>query len=209
MASKPLQTLRRFFRRNEDATDDLRIDESIPGWMTRSELELIARVARAVPANGTIVEIGSWGGRAAGHWAANSDPSVAIYCMGPFDHILHHFSFAHNPGDASNVREPASGGIFAEQTREWAHRLTPIAQLSPPPRWDRPADVIFVDGDHTGEGVTRDLRFWIDHLKPGGRLLGHDWDDPRVREAVEAFAAERGFTAAPHPGTYIWELRPA
>src|SRR4051794_10189854 len=116
MASKPLQTLRRFFRRNEDATDDLRIDESIPGWMTRSELELIARVARAVPANGTIVEIGSWGGRSAVHWAANSDPSVAIYCMDPFDYILDDFSFAHIQGDASNVRDRPSGEIFAEQT---------------------------------------------------------------------------------------------
>jgi predicted O-methyltransferase YrrM len=207
MAFKALRTLRRVFRRNDETTHDLRIDESIPGWMTRPELEVIARAARAVPANGTIVEIGSYAGRSSVHWAANSDPSVEIFCIDPFDAVIDDFSFAHIQGDASNVRDRPSGEIFAEQTRDWAHRLTPLAQLSPPATWERPADVIFVDGDHTAEGVTRDLRFWIDHLKPGARLLGHDWDDARVREAVEAFAAERGLTASPHDGTNIWELR--
>jgi precorrin-6B methylase 2 len=209
MASKPLQLLRRLTRRGEDRPDGLWIDESVPGWMTRPELEVIARAARSVPADGVIVEIGSYAGRSSVHWAANSHPSVAIYCIDPFDAVIDPYSLERIQGEASRVEGRPSGELFAEQTREWADRLVPLAQLSPPPSWDRPADVIFVDGDHTPEGVTRDLRFWIDHLKPGGRLLGHDWDDPRVREAVEGFAAERGLTVAPHPGTYIWELGPA
>jgi hypothetical protein len=75
-------------------------------------------------------------------------------------------------------------------------------------RWGLAADVIFIDGDHTPEGVTRDLAFWIDHLKPGGRLLGHDWDDARVRSAVDTFAGRQGLTAVSHAGTHVWELCP-
>jgi hypothetical protein len=185
------------------------IDESVPGWMTRPELEVIARAAAAAPSGGVIVEIGSFAGRSSVHWAANSDPSVRIFCMDPFDAIVDEFSLAHIQGDAASVPGRPSGELFAQHTAAWAQRLTPVAQASPPPSWDVPADVIFVDGDHTSEGVTRDLEFWIDHLKPGGLMLGHDWDDLRVREAVETFAAAHGSTARDHPGTNIWQLYPA
>jgi MMP 1-O-methyltransferase len=200
-----VNVLRRILRRDRPW-----IDEAVPGWMTRPELEAIARVAAAVPRDGVIVEIGSFAGRSSVHWAANSHPSVAIFCIDPFDAIVDEFSFAHLQGDPAGVQGRRSGELFAEHTRPWADRLTALAQPSPPPDWDRPADVIFVDGDHSFEGVTRDLEFWIAHLKPGGRLLGHDWDDARVREAVEGFAARQGLRARPHPGTCMWELeRPA
>jgi predicted O-methyltransferase YrrM len=187
---------------------ELWIDERIPGWMTRPELEVIARAAATVPKDGVIVEIGSFAGRSSVHWAANSDPSVRIFCMDPFDAIVDEFSLAHIQGEADDVAGRPSGELFARHTSDWAARLTPIAQASPPPSWDQPADVIFVDGDHTAEGVTRDLEFWIDWLEPGGTLLGHDWDDARVREAVEAFAAARGAGAWPHPTTNVWQLYP-
>jgi hypothetical protein len=40
-------------------------------------------------------------------------------------------------------------------------------------------------------------------------MLGHDWDDLRVREAVEAFASRCAFAARKHPSTNIWQLYPA
>jgi len=203
------KTLRRLARRSRPSAprnDALWIDETVPGWMTRPELEVIARAAALAPADGVIVEIGSFAGRSSVHWAANSDPSVTVYCIDPFDYVIDDYSYRHIQGVAAGVRGRPSGELFAEQTRDWADRLTAVAERSPPESWDVPADVIFVDGDHTPEGVTRDLRFWIDHVKPGGRLLGHDWDDARVRGAVETFATEQGLTARVHEGTYIWEL---
>jgi hypothetical protein len=189
-----------------DVRRGARIDDRVPGWMTRPELELIARVAAAVPEGGVVVEIGSFAGRSSVQWAANSDPSVSIYCMDPFDMIVDDFSFEFMHGDREGVRGRPCGELFAEHTSAWANRLTAITQASPPPSWDRPADVVFIDGDHSFEGVTRDLEFWIEHVKPGGRTLGHDWQDAGVRDAVQAFAGRRSLVAVAHPRTHIWEL---
>lgn len=41
----------------------------------------------------------------------------------------------------------------------------------PPPR---PADVVFVDGDHSYEGARADFERWRELLRPGGHLLFHD-----------------------------------
>jgi predicted O-methyltransferase YrrM len=35
-------------------------------------------------------------------------------------------------------------------------------------------DVVFVDGDHSYEGVSRDVAHWLPALRPGGVLLLHD-----------------------------------
>jgi hypothetical protein len=148
------------------------IDESIPGWMTRSELALIAGVAADLPDHSVIVEIGSFAGRSSAHWAQNSRPTVVIFCIDPFDVVVDDFSFEHIQGDPSGVRGRASGELFAENMRTWAQRVTAVSETSPPSTWSRSADVIFVDGDHTCDGVSRDLEFWIDHLKPGGPPVG-------------------------------------
>jgi hypothetical protein len=211
MRARGLNALRRLLSPDPAAPPASRawIDESVPGWMTRSELEVIAAAARGVAQHGVIVEIGSFAGRSSVHWAANSHSSVDIYCIDPFEMVVDDYSFAHIQGDAANVRGRPCGELFAEHTREWADRLIPMAQASPPSDWQRDADLIFVDGDHTREGVARDLQFWIGWLKPDGRLLGHDWDDARVRESVEAFASQHRMAAHVHLGTQIWELIPA
>lgn len=49
-------------------------------------------------------------------------------------------------------------------------------------------DFVFIDGDHSYEGVKRDIRLWKPKVKKGGYLIGHDYyhhsgmDD--VRRAV-------------------------
>jgi hypothetical protein len=40
--------------------------------------------------------------------------------------------------------------------------------------WNKPIDFLFVDGDHTDEGVIRDWSEWHPFLKSGGRVAFHD-----------------------------------
>ncbi|MES2631665.1 MAG: class I SAM-dependent methyltransferase [Pseudomonadota bacterium] len=38
----------------------------------------------------------------------------------------------------------------------------------------RQADILFIDGDHRLEGVTRDFELWKDIVRPGGFIVFHD-----------------------------------
>jgi hypothetical protein len=46
-------------------------------------------------------------------------------------------------------------------------------------------DFVFLDGDHSEEGVRLDIACWRPKIRPGGALLGHDIAWPGVRRAVE------------------------
>lgn len=47
-------------------------------------------------------------------------------------------------------------------------------------------DFVFVDADHSREGVMADILAWKGKVRPGGRLIGHDWNMQSVRDAVAA-----------------------
>lgn len=40
--------------------------------------------------------------------------------------------------------------------------------------WTEAADLVFVDADHSYEGVRKDVRDWRQHIKVGGQILMHD-----------------------------------
>lgn len=54
---------------------------------------------------------------------------------------------------------------------------------------DMSMDFVFIDGDHSYEGVKEDIGLWLPKVKTGGYLCGHDYDSrPGVKQAVdEAF----------------------
>ena len=47
-------------------------------------------------------------------------------------------------------------------------------------------DFVFIDADHSTEGVIRDLKNWWPIVRDGGMMLGHDASWPSVRRALEA-----------------------
>jgi predicted O-methyltransferase YrrM len=62
----------------------------------------------------------------------------------------------------------------------------------------KPLDLVFVDGDHSLEGVRRDCGWW-EHVRHGGLILFHDYSpagskrpNPEVVQAVDEFAARLG-----------------
>lgn len=49
----------------------------------------------------------------------------------------------------------------------------------------RSVHFLFIDADHTREGVLRDIHAWLPKMAPGAIMAGHDIDSPAVRAAVE------------------------
>ena len=61
---------------------------------------------------------------------------------------------------------------------------------------DKSIDFVFVDADHSYEGVKADLEAWIPKIRSGGMIAGHDYTEefPGVIEAVhERFAGVLNF----------------
>ena len=70
-------------------------------------------------------------------------------------------------------------------------------------------DFVFIDGDHSYEGVKRDIHLWKPKVKPGGWLIGHDYyhhsgmDD--VRRAVSELLPSHKVETRNDQG--IWYIR--
>ena len=48
-------------------------------------------------------------------------------------------------------------------------------------------DLVFIDADHSENGVTQDILNWAPKVRPGGIVSGHDINWPSVKRAVDRF----------------------
>lgn len=59
---------------------------------------------------------------------------------------------------------------------------------------DQSIDFCFIDGDHTYEAVSEDIRKWYPKLRVGSMIGGHDYinaEHPGVKQAVDEFFGEK------------------
>jgi hypothetical protein len=71
-----------------------------------------------------------------------------------------------------------------------------------------PYDVLFIDGDHSYNGVTADIVNWYGGLAENGHLLFHDSHKPGVQDAIADFITahpEAQVLLAPFVGPSYWE----
>jgi predicted O-methyltransferase YrrM len=178
--------------------------------MSESNLKIIERLAWRAPRGGSIVEVGSFCGRSAAAWAASA-PETKIYCIDTWT-----LDFADlGPqgvktigGDHSRYR-----GTAKQTFDEMAKRFKNIIPLqgSSTTEWNlKPADLVFIDGDHGQAAVTSDLEHWSKRLSSGGLLCGDDFRTEAswitVIKAVTNFALARGYDLFVPRGTTIWVL---
>lgn len=50
---------------------------------------------------------------------------------------------------------------------------------------DASLDFVFIDGGHTEAQVRADIAAWAPKVRPSGRVLGHDWNWPSVKAALD------------------------
>ncbi|AJY44666.1 class I SAM-dependent methyltransferase [Martelella endophytica] len=77
---------------------------------------------------------------------------------------------------------------------------------------DGSLDLVFLDGDHSYDGVRADIDAWLPKLAPGGYLGGHDYrnPDPRFRfgvtDAVDEWVSVVGLTLETD-ANFTWWVR--
>jgi Methyltransferase domain len=95
-------------------------------------------------------------------------------------------SQAEHDKDMRTARDIAKiyGGNKAEIIRK--RSLDAVKEITP-----GTIDFVFIDGDHSEEGVSEDIAAWRGMIRKGGWIGGHDYDHPEfpgVKKAVdEAF----------------------
>jgi hypothetical protein len=145
-----------------------------------------------------IVEVGSWVGQSAlelakpgcvvhciDHWRGNEhDRLGAIATEHGAEHVFHTF--------CDNVGAKLWSQIIPHRgdSLEWAAK------------WMIPADLIFIDAEHTYEACKADTDAWWPHVKPGGFMAWHDYGAFHgVTLAVEQFGMDD------HLGTVAWKQK--
>lgn len=88
--------------------------------------------------------------------------------------------------------------MSSETKARIAHRATLVVGASPQALSEarrlagNAFEMVLIDGDHTVEGVTRDIDGLLAHLAPGAYLLFHDAHYYEVHEAIENAIARHG-----------------
>lgn len=74
-------------------------------------------------------------------------------------------------------------------------RLIPATTAAAAKVWSQPIDFLYIDADHSYEGVTADLEAWAPHVRRGGLIVGDDYDSaiyPGVKRAWDEFEDRTG-----------------
>jgi predicted O-methyltransferase YrrM len=138
--------------------------------LTDAEGGLLFTLAATCRPGGTIVEIGSWKGKSTVWLASGARQSGArVFAIDP--HEASHEDPAARTLDTLR-RNLSDAGVL--------DLVTPIIARSENASRDftGPIDVLFVDGDHTGAGVRRDLEQWLPKMATPGALALHDVVNP-------------------------------
>lgn len=145
--------------------------DSIPGWMTKTELRWLASKAKRATVT---VEAGCWKGRSTRVLADNTKGKV--YAVDPWGG-----DYLNEDGTLNEIRTNVFD-IFQSNLSDHikSGKVIPIQSTfvdSVSKITDTP-DFIFIDGDHRYQTVLADIAAAKSILKPKGILAGHDFGHP-------------------------------
>ena len=153
--------------------------KNIDGWLTKEEGEFLYEMARKVPENGNIVEIGSWKGRSTICLGSGSrdGSGVTVHAIDPHtgssDTRLKFGKLDTYNEFLSNI-ESVGIGKYVVPLKKTSQEVAR--------RFNHPVSFIFVDGDHAYSSVKADHKSWFPKLVTGGVIAYHDcWNKVGVQ----------------------------
>lgn len=131
------------------------------GYLRPKEVDCLVKYVKLLPKNPVIVNIGAGFGTSA-------------LCFAEPRHDAKIFSI-----DLRDDDNPF-GGLLNERNSFSGTGLSLPTQIKGDSKevgktWDKEIDLLFIDGDHSKEGVGGDIDIWIPHVKDGGYVLFHDY----------------------------------
>jgi len=161
------------------------------GWFHHAEkmLDLVEGLRPSV-----LVELGTWRGASAIAFARTLTPwNGIVYGVDTFTGGV---NGGRTPSPPKMLTETAGNLIKARVSSRVRLIVSPTRDAGL--AWSGPPiDALYVDADHTREGVRSDLETWWPHLREGGLIAGDDYETPMypgVREAWDEFETVHGQT---------------
>ena len=150
----------------------------------------LAYLASQVPDNGVIVEIGSYRGRSAAYMAAalKPDSNIKIFCIDLWANANQE-KFVSTANDLEMLKNYlVSLDLYKFITTIRSDSIEASKD------WKLPIDLLFIDGNHSYEGVSGDYQAWYPHVKRGGVIAFHDYHEINwqgVRTFVDETASKQ------------------
>lgn len=149
------------------------------GYMSHAEVDAIQNLASELPEDGIIVKIGA---------GAGTDTLAILEVT--HDVVIFSVDIAAGEQPAltnehlrlAETGDDKSGCVI----RIWGD--SKVVGL----KWPVEVDWLHIDGDHSYEGISGDIGIWLRHVKVGGFVSFHDYDDPKwpaVKEVVDEYMA--------------------
>ena len=158
--------------------------DKIKGYLGLNEGFLLFKIVRSLRENSAIVEIGSFKGKSTCFIAEGiGDKKMQFFCIDPWKDGL-----MQEKGDAIFHE-------FLQNTKKYRDRFSILRGFSHEviKEWPvhRKIDFLWVDGDHSYEGVKKDILNWIPLVKKNSFICFHDYRDaPGVKKAVDELARD-------------------
>lgn len=149
----------------------------LPGSVKIEELKQLEKLASQ--ARGIIVEIGSFQGRSTIGLAKGSKlgNNNMVYAIDKWSNNI-----VNGTKDVVISKENFINNLKSSQVQDI---VIPIHSTSNEAfdGWDKKIGMIFIDGDHSYQGVKNDIR-WCDFVIPGGIIAFHDYLSPKYDNSV-------------------------
>jgi MMP 1-O-methyltransferase len=150
-----------------------KLTATVSGKLLHQEGELLWNLARNCAGKGVIVEIGSWQGKSTTWLAAGSKEGARARVYAIYPHILH-------PENLQIYRENMKRAGVDDLVEPLVMTSNKAAE-----NFDKPVELIFVDGDHKYEAVKSDFELWFPKVTDGGTIAFHDVNSPGPRRLVD------------------------
>lgn len=175
----------------------------IPGWMAEEDLEIMAELAKQVPEDGLIVEVGSWMGQSTQCWSMNTKAQVIAIDLWKW--MPKTYDGPHE--DLVDLHDDP----YTQFLRNTMHleNVTPMVRESSGGDWEHgDIDLVFIDAMHQNPWVRDDIGYWEPKVKPGGIICGDDYAPmfPAVIEESKALASRLGVPLET-PGSKFWLVK--
>ncbi len=170
-AQRAVQRARNRFR---GASPFDRAIHGVEGMISIAEARLLQRLAGQVR-DGCIVEVGSYRGRSTVALALGAPAATPVYAVEPHEAFVGVLGGVFGPEDrAAFFRAMLRTGCYAKV------RLVNLSSREAAAGWHRPVELLWIDGDHSEEGVCSDFAAWRPHLTRNAAIAFDDATDPAL-----------------------------